>query len=101
MKAADLSLQEVAYGLRDYLSGLEANPGRLEEVETRLAAIDRMKRKYARPDAQGNRSPKFWLSWKKCAARLPSVEHAGERMEELRREQQRLWPANSKSSPPT
>src|SRR5258705_215339 len=36
LKAADLSLQEVAYGLRDYLSGLEANPARLEEIETRL-----------------------------------------------------------------
>ena len=46
LKAAELSLQEAAYGLRDYLSGLEANPGRLEEVEKRLEAIARLKRKY-------------------------------------------------------
>src|ERR1022692_3711606 len=39
LKSAELSLQEAAYALRDYLSGLEANPGRLEEVETRLEAI--------------------------------------------------------------
>src|SRR5439155_15898231 len=42
LKSAELSLQEVAYGLRDYLSHLEANPGRLEEVENRLAAIGRL-----------------------------------------------------------
>ena len=46
LKAADLGLQEVSFGLRDYLSKLEANPGRLEEVETRLAEIGRLKRKY-------------------------------------------------------
>ncbi len=39
LKAADLSLQEASYTLRDYVSRLEANPGRLEEVETRLEAI--------------------------------------------------------------
>src|SRR4029077_6844650 len=52
LKAADLNLQEVAYALRDYLPGLEANPGRLEEVETRLAAIDRLKRKYGKSIAE-------------------------------------------------
>jgi len=45
LKSAELSLQEAAYALRDYLSGLEANPARLEEVETRLEAIGRLKRK--------------------------------------------------------
>ncbi|MGA7239502.1 MAG: AAA family ATPase, partial [Bryobacteraceae bacterium] len=46
LKSADLSLQEASYGLRDYLSRLEANPDRLEEVESRLEAIARLKRKY-------------------------------------------------------
>src|SRR5262245_5609488 len=46
LQSASLSLQEASYGLRDYLGGLEANPGRLEEAENRLAAIDRLKRKY-------------------------------------------------------
>ena len=32
--------------MRDYLDRLEADPNRLEEVESRLAAIDRLKRKY-------------------------------------------------------
>ncbi len=42
LKSADLSLQEASYGLRDYVSRLEANPGRLEEVESRLEAIARL-----------------------------------------------------------
>jgi DNA repair protein RecN (Recombination protein N) len=84
LKTADLSLQECSYGLRDYLSGLEANPGRLEEVETRLAAIDRLKRKYGRsiPEILG-----FLVEVRR---QIESVENAGERMEQLRKEQKRL-----------
>jgi DNA repair protein RecN (Recombination protein N) len=84
LKSADLSLQEVSYALRDYLSRLEANPGRLEEVETRLAAIDRLKRKYGRSIAE-------ILSFLEDVGRqIASVEHTGERMEELRQERKRL-----------
>ena len=66
-------------------SGLEANPGRLEEVETRLAAIDKLKRKYGADDRGDPR-----VSAKKCGAQIAAVEHAGERMEALRKEQKRL-----------
>jgi DNA repair protein RecN (Recombination protein N) len=83
LKTADLGLQEVAYGLRDYLSGLEANPGRLEEVENRLAAIDRLKRKYGQSMAE-------ILSFlDEVRRQIAAVEHAGERIEELRRAQKR------------
>ena len=83
LKAADLSLQEVSYALRDYLSRLEANPGRLEEVEARLASIDKLKRKYGLSIAEV-------LSFLDQVRRqIAAVEHAGERMEELRREQKR------------
>ncbi|HMD70545.1 MAG TPA: DNA repair protein RecN [Bryobacteraceae bacterium] len=82
--AADLSLQEVAYGLRDYLGRLEANPGRLDEVESRLAAIDRLKRKYGSSIAGT-------LSFLEDTVRqIDALEHSGERMEELRRARQRL-----------
>jgi DNA repair protein RecN (Recombination protein N) len=84
LKSADLSLQEVSYALRDYLSRLEANPGRLEEVETRLAAIDRLKRKY------GRSIPEILNFLEDVARQIASVEHAGERMEELRQERKRL-----------
>lgn len=84
LKAADLGLQEAAYGLRDYLGRLEANPARLEEVETRLAAIDRLKRKY------GQSIPEILNFLEDVRRQIASVEHAGERMEELRRASQRL-----------
>jgi DNA repair protein RecN (Recombination protein N) len=46
LDSAKITLQEASYTLRDYLSKLEDNPARLEEIETRLAALDRLKRKY-------------------------------------------------------
>ena len=84
LHAADLSLQELAYGLRDYLSRLEANPGRLEEIETRLAAIDRLKRKY------GASSTEILAFLEEVRGLIEAVEHAGERMDRLRGEQRRL-----------
>ena len=82
--AADLGLQEVAYGLRDYLGRLEANPGRLDEVESRLAAIDRLKRKYGPSIAE------MLAFLSETVRRMDALEHSGERMEELRRARQRL-----------
>jgi DNA repair protein RecN (Recombination protein N) len=84
LSAADLGLQEVAYGLRDYLGRLEANPGRLDEVENRLAAIDRLKRKY------GSSIPGTLSFLENTVRQIDALEHSGERMEELRRARQRL-----------
>jgi DNA repair protein RecN (Recombination protein N) len=39
-------LEDLALVLRDFRDGLRADPRRLDEIETRLAAIDRLKRKY-------------------------------------------------------
>jgi DNA repair protein RecN (Recombination protein N) len=83
-KSADLSLQEAAYTLRDYLSHLEANPGRLEDIETRLEAIDRLKRKY------GQSIPEILAFLEEVRRKIAAVEHAGERLDELRKEQARL-----------
>ncbi|HXS96555.1 MAG TPA: DNA repair protein RecN [Candidatus Limnocylindrales bacterium] len=84
LKAADIGLQEVSYGLRDYLGRLEANPDRLEEIELRLAAIDRLKRKYGQSIAG------ILEFLEDVRRQIEGVEHAGERMEQLRKEQQRL-----------
>ncbi len=46
LKPAEYAVEEASYTLRDYLAHLEANPERLEEVETRLAVLDKLKRKY-------------------------------------------------------
>jgi DNA repair protein RecN (Recombination protein N) len=39
-------VQDLALFLRDYREGLQASPERLDEIETRLALIERLKRKY-------------------------------------------------------
>jgi DNA repair protein RecN (Recombination protein N) len=46
LKPAVIALEEAGRTLRDYVSHLEADPARLETVESRLAAIDKLKRKY-------------------------------------------------------
>ena len=75
LTAAGIGLQEVSYALRDYLSALEANPGRLEEIETRMAAIDRLKRKY------GGSIAEILSFLEEVRRQIAAVEHAGERME--------------------
>lgn len=39
-------LEDLAFFLRRYISAIDASPARLQEVEDRLAALDRLKRKY-------------------------------------------------------
>jgi DNA repair protein RecN (Recombination protein N) len=70
--------------LRDYLSGLEANPGRLDEIENRLALLDKLKRKY------GRSLEEVLAFLAEVRAQIEQVEHAGERMEELRNERECL-----------
>ena len=84
LRAAGISLEEASLTLRDYLGGLEANPGRLEEIELRLSVIDRLKRKYAGSIAG------ILAFLDEVCAQIARIEHAGERMEELRGEQKRL-----------
>jgi len=94
LRAADLLLQEASYALRDYLGRLEANPGRLEEIETRLAAIDKLKRKY------GQSIPDVLVFLEEVRRQIAAVEHSGERMEELRASRNG-WRRNSKRWLPT
>jgi DNA repair protein RecN (Recombination protein N) len=44
--AIKAQLEDLAYFLRGYLADLDASPERLQEVEDRLAALERLKRKY-------------------------------------------------------
>ena len=46
LKPSAVAIEDASYVLRSYLGKLEADPDRLETVETRLAALDRLKRKY-------------------------------------------------------
>ncbi|MDE0109982.1 MAG: DNA repair protein RecN [Bryobacterales bacterium] len=46
LEEARATVDDVAFELQAYLGRIEADPARLEEVEERLAALDRLKRKY-------------------------------------------------------
>jgi DNA repair protein RecN (Recombination protein N) len=46
LDTARISVEDVGATLRDYAGGIQASPEHLAEVEDRLAAIDRLKRKY-------------------------------------------------------
>ena len=46
LDSARITVEDIGQSLRDYAEGVEASPERLAEVEDRLAAIDRLKRKY-------------------------------------------------------
>jgi DNA repair protein RecN (Recombination protein N) len=92
LKAAELSLQEASYLLRDYLGGLEANPERLEEVENRMEAIGRLKRKYGQSIAE------ILGFLEEVRGQIAGVESAGERMEALRKERTRLSAAFEKAA---
>src|SRR5437016_5169518 len=45
LETARISIEDVGVTLRDYAGGIEASPEHLAEVEDRLVAIDRLKRK--------------------------------------------------------
>ncbi len=59
---------------------LEADPGRLEEVESRLAALEKLKRKY------GATVEEVLAFLANVRAELAAVEHSSERRDALRKQ---------------
>lgn len=77
--AAHAALDDLARSLGDYLGRLESDPRRLEEIEDRLALLDRLKRKY------GGTLAEVLVFAERSRAELASLEHADERREEVHR----------------
>ena len=46
IEEAYISLQEASYEVRDYLDSIDADPARLDRIQTRMDVIDRLKKKY-------------------------------------------------------
>jgi DNA repair protein RecN (Recombination protein N) len=80
LAAARATLEDIAAFLRSYVGKLEANPARLEEIEDRLALIDRLKRKY------GNSLEAILAYAAETRRNLASLEHADERREAVRKD---------------
>jgi DNA repair protein RecN (Recombination protein N) len=77
LSSARVALEELASYFRDYLGKLDIDPSRLEEVEDRLAQIDRLKRKY------GKSAEEILAYRERTAEQLHKLEHADERLAEL------------------
>ncbi len=80
LKPAEIAIEEAAHSLRGYIGSLEADPDRLERVESRLAAIEKLKRKY------GGSVEEIIAFLEDVRAKLSSVENAAERKAELAKE---------------
>jgi DNA repair protein RecN (Recombination protein N) len=87
-----VELEDLARALRKYLDGLEADPRRLEEIEDRLALIERLKRKY------GGTIAEVLAFAGRAGAELARLEHADERREEVRGELERAAEAYAKAA---
>lgn len=79
LEPARVAVQEASHSLRSYLAKLEADPQRLEEIESRLAALGKLKRKY------GGTIDEILQFLEEVRTQIAAVENAGERMEQLRK----------------
>ncbi len=80
MRAAAIGINEASDRIRDYQDRLEADPQRLEDVESRLALIERLKRKY------GSTLDDVLAFLDQVRSQMDAVESAGERRTKLRQE---------------
>ena len=77
LKSAAIGVDEASFAIRDYLDRLEADPDRLEHVESRLELIDKLKRKY------GSSLAEVLAFLENVREQIPAVETAGERKAKL------------------
>jgi DNA repair protein RecN (Recombination protein N) len=73
LRPSEFAVEEASFALRDYISHLEANPERLEEIESRLSALDKLKRKY------GSTLEEVVAYLEEVRERVATVESAEER----------------------
>ncbi|HEX4594612.1 MAG TPA: DNA repair protein RecN [Bryobacteraceae bacterium] len=92
LRSAEIAVGEASRAVRDYLDGLEADPDRLEHVESRLALIDRLKRKY------GATLDEVLAFLENVRAQVEAVESAGERKAKLEVDLARLSDAYRESA---
>ena len=78
LAAAKAAVEDVDAEVRDFADNIHAAPGRLEEIEDRLAALDRLKRKYGQTLAE------VMAFGAEAARRLAEVENRDALLVELK-----------------
>jgi|UniRef100_A0A7C3HSL3 DNA repair protein RecN (Recombination protein N) len=87
LEAALDALRAVSRELEDYLENLEADPQRLDEVEARLALIEKLGRKY------GEGIPAILEFAETARQELVELEGAEDRLSQLRSQKETAWKA--------
>jgi DNA repair protein RecN (Recombination protein N) len=77
LKSAAIGVDDASDTIRDYLEKLEADPKRLDEIESRMALIERLKRKY------GSSVDGVLAFLEDVRAKMEAIETAGERKAKL------------------
>ena len=75
---ARATVGDVSAAVRDYSEHVQSSPDRLEEIEDRLAALDRLKRKY------GATLPEVIAYGEEVAGRIAEIENRDEIVRQLR-----------------
>jgi DNA repair protein RecN (Recombination protein N) len=79
LATAKAIVEDVAAGVREFAEKINAAPGRLEELEDRLAALDRLKRKYGQTLAE------VMAFGEEAAQKLSEIENRDALLVELRK----------------
>ena len=87
LAAAKAAVEDVSAVVRDFAAKVQASPDRLEEIEDRLAALDRLKRKYGQAGA-GQTLAEVMRFGEEAARRLAEVENRDALLAELRVQQE-------------
>jgi DNA repair protein RecN (Recombination protein N) len=77
IKTAAIGVDDASDAIRDYMDKLEADPKRLDEIESRLALIERLKRKY------GSGRDDVLAFLEDVRTKMEAIETAGERRAKL------------------
>ncbi|MBZ5553064.1 MAG: DNA repair protein RecN [Acidobacteriia bacterium] len=84
LRSARIQLEDVALSMRDYLRKIDISPGRLQQVESRMAEIEKLRRKY------GTTVNEILDFYQDVAQRLQALEHRDEELESLKHQMSQL-----------
>ena len=80
LSSAAFSLSDASERLRDFLESLDFSPGEYDSLETRIALLNKLQRKYGRDED----ALLAYLS--ECREKLDNIQYADERSEKLKKE---------------
>jgi DNA repair protein RecN (Recombination protein N) len=82
LKSAAIGVDDASDAIRDYLDRLEADPKKLDDIESRLALIERLKRKYGGTSVTSSLDDVLAFL-EDVRAKMEAIETAGDRRAKL------------------